>query len=74
MAEKNLLLLLPELSHLVRRITAKWKKEALSLAFGVKKFHQYHYGHKFTLITDHKPLLAILGPKKGIPPLAAARL
>ena len=30
---------------------------------------------KFTLITDHKPLtlLAILGPKKGIHPLAAAR-
>ena len=29
---------------------------------------------KFTLITDHKPLTAILGPKKGIPSLAAARL
>ena len=25
-------------------------------------------------MTDHKPLTAILGPKKGIPPLAAARL
>ena len=50
------------------------EKEALSLVFGVKKFHQHLYGHEFTLITDHKPLLAILGPKKGIPPLAAARL
>ena len=25
-------------------------------------------------MTDYKPLLAILGPKKGIPSLAAARL
>lgn len=49
-------------------------KEALSLVFGIKRFHQYLYGRKFTLVTDHKPLLAILGPKQGIPPLAAARL
>ena len=26
------------------------------------------------LVTDHKLLTTILGPKKGIPPLAAARL
>ena len=25
-------------------------------------------------MTDHKPLTAILGPKKSVPPLAAARL
>ena len=43
-------------------------------SFGVKKFHQYLYGWKFTLVTDHKPLMAILGPNKGIPSLAAARL
>ena len=50
------------------------EKEALSLIYGVKHFHSYLYSRKFSLITDHKPLTAILGPKKGIPPLAAVRL
>ena len=50
------------------------EREAAPLIFGKNKFHQYIYGRNFTLITDHKPLTAILGPKKGIPTLAAARL
>ena len=50
------------------------EKEALSLIYGIQKFHQYLYGRPFVLVTDHRPLLSILGPKKGIPPLAAARM
>ncbi|KAL5463984.1 hypothetical protein EMCRGX_G032937, partial [Ephydatia muelleri] len=50
------------------------EKESLSLVYGVKKFHQYLYGRKFVLVTDHKPLVTLLGPTSGIPTLAAARL
>ena len=50
------------------------EKEALLLIFGLRKFHQYLYARTFTIVTDHKPLLAILGPKKNIPALAAARM
>ena len=53
---------------------AQLEKEALSLVFGAKKFHRYLYGRKIEIITDHKPLTTIFGPKKGIPSLAAARL
>lgn len=53
---------------------AQLEKEALSLVFGVKKFHKFLYGREFTLYTDHKPLTSILGQKREIPPLAAARL
>lgn len=42
--------------------------------FGVRKFHQYLYGRKFTLLTDHRPLTTIFGPYTGIPSLAASRL
>lgn len=50
------------------------EKEALSLVFGVKKFHQYLWGRQFNLITDHRPLLTLFGEHKGLPTMAAARI
>ncbi|XP_053692552.1 uncharacterized protein K02A2.6-like [Sabethes cyaneus] len=35
------------------------EKEALALIFGVTKFHRFIYGRKFSLHTDHKPILAM---------------
>ena len=64
------------IAYASRTLTASEKnysqleKEALSLIFVVHTFHQYLYGHEFTLYTDHKQLTTILGP----PPIASARL
>ena len=50
------------------------EKEGLACVFGVKRFHSYLYGHHFTLITDHKPLLSLFGERRAIPPQASARI
>ncbi|PIO53684.1 hypothetical protein TELCIR_24973, partial [Teladorsagia circumcincta] len=50
------------------------EKEALALIFAVQKFHRFVHGRHFTLKTDHKPLVAIFGNKKGIPVYSANRL
>ena len=50
------------------------KKEGLAIIFGVKKSHQYVYGHLFQIITDHKPLLGLLHEHKSIPSMAASRI
>ena len=50
------------------------EKEGLSLVYGVKKFHQFLFGHNFTLVTDHKPLLGLFSECKGLPSRSSARI
>ncbi|XP_026314449.1 LOW QUALITY PROTEIN: uncharacterized protein K02A2.6-like [Hyposmocoma kahamanoa] len=52
------------------------QKEATAIIFGIKRFHQYLYARSqpFTLRTDHKPLVSIFGPHRGIPEVSANRL
>ncbi|XP_005106177.1 uncharacterized protein K02A2.6-like [Aplysia californica] len=45
--------------------------EALAIIFGLNKFHQFLYGRRFILVTDHKPLIVLFGPTKPIPSLSA---
>ena len=42
-------------------------KETLAIVFGIKRFHQYLYGHQFVIISDHKPLMHIFNTSKAIP-------
>ena len=50
------------------------EKEGLSCILGVTKFHSYLFGHPFNLITDHKPLLALLNKHKPTSPQVSARV
>lgn len=49
-------------------------REALAIMYGVNKFFLYLAGNQFTVRTDHKPLLSLFHPQKGIPTIAASRM
>ncbi len=42
--------------------------------FAEKTFHQFLYGQKFLIFTDHKPLLGLFSETSALPGIAAARL
>ena len=50
------------------------EKEALAIIFGIRKFQQFLYGRRFTLLTDHQPLTLLFGSKKALPAVAASRI
>ena len=50
-------------------------KESLAIIFAVKHFHFFLYGKdRFTIYTDHKPLISLFGEHAKLPTLVAARL
>ena len=50
------------------------EKEGHSCVFGVKRFHSFLYGHHFTMCTDHKPLLGLIGEHCSVPAQASAKI
>ena len=53
---------------------AHLEKEALSIIFGIHKFHNYLYGRKFIIHSNHKPLMYIFNATKVIPTMASPRV
>ena len=50
------------------------EREGIGIFFAVKRFYPFLFGRKFTLVTDNKPLAAIISPRKDIPAVAAERI
>ncbi|CAM1308578.1 Uncharacterised protein r2_g1856 [Pycnogonum litorale] len=50
------------------------EREALSIIFGIRKFHPYLWGNVFTLRSDHKPLKFLFGEHRGVPSQASVRI
>ena len=50
------------------------EKEGLPVIFGVKHFHQYLYGHHFTILSDHESLRQLFSETKAVPPMASGRI
>jgi len=64
-------------SQALSKVQSKYSqidKEAFAIIFDIKKFIQFLYGNKFTLITDHKPLVQILSPSQSLPIYSAMHM
>ena len=70
---KGPLHLLPEHWQIQSKGMPKYNgNHALTCVFG--ELHSYLYSHHFTLITDHKPLLALFSKHWAVPTQASSRI
>ena len=53
--------------NVVEKRYSQLDKETAAIMFGVKRFHQYLYGRKFSIVSDHKPLQYLLNENKAVP-------
>lgn len=51
---------------------AQLHREGLAIIYGLKKFYQYLYGRKFTIVTDAQSIKEMFSPEKATPAVAAA--
>lgn len=53
---------------------AQLHREGLAIIYGLKKFYQYLYGRRFTIVTDAQSIKEMFSPEKATPAVAAARI
>lgn len=49
-------------------------EKGLAIIFGVKRFHQFLFGHKFTVLSDHQPLKYLFSEARPVPVMASSRV
>ena len=57
-----------------KRKYSQIEREALAVIFAVSKLRMYLWGRNFQLMTDHQPLITLIGREKRIPEMASSRI
>ena len=50
------------------------EKEGLAIIFGVKRFDQFLFGRKFTILSDHQPHKYLFSELRQVPVMASSRI
>ena len=50
------------------------EREGLALVYGVKRFNQFLYDRRFTILSDHKPLEGIFHSSRQLSYMSTARI